>query len=134
MRKFLFLLILMLGIGLASADAQTYYYRTTSFAYKYANSYGNWTNWSDWQESSLRISIDFDNDVIKIFSPKTQVYVVVSRGERYTDASGGSQIIFSVIDQDGDRGSIRFRVERNGNSQLYVDFADAMWVYNVVKT
>ena len=32
-----------------------------------------------------------------------------------------------------DYGYIRLRIERNGNSQIYIDFADVMWVYNVVR-
>ena len=46
---------------------------------------------------------------------------------------GGTNVKFYVIDQDYDRGSIRLRVERNGNSQIYVDFSNVAWVYNVVR-
>jgi hypothetical protein len=51
----------------------------------------------------------------------------------YYDDGGGVQIKFSVIDQDGDRGTVRLRIQNDGNSQLYVDFADIMWVYNVYR-
>lgn len=51
----------------------------------------------------------------------------------YTDSSGGKQLEFNFIDQDYDRGVMRLRVERNGNAQIYIDFANVMWVYNVVK-
>jgi len=49
----------------------------------------------------------------------------------YTDESQGKQTKFYVIDQDGDLGYVRLRIEKNGNSQVYIDFNDVMWVYNV---
>ena len=36
-----------------------------------------------------------------------------------------------MIDQDGDYGSIRFRKQYNGTIQLYIDYADIKWVYNI---
>lgn len=82
----------------------------------------------------MTFTIDFDNDVIRIYSRTPQVYVVTKYVGDYSDYLGGKQIEFKVIDQDYDPGTIRIRVESNGTSQLYVDFADVSWVYgNVVK-
>jgi hypothetical protein len=113
--------------------AQTYYYRTTEFAIKYKTSYG-WGNWSDWQKSNIKMKIDLDDDMIVIYSEKLQVYSVLKSMGTYTDESGGKQTKFYVVDQDEDLGYIRLRIERNGNAQVYIDFEDVMWVYNVVRT
>lgn len=85
----------------------------------------------------MSISINLDTDIITIYSPRTQTYAVYgtyNNGQTYRDNDGGNNLKYYVVDQDGDRGEIRLRVERNGNSQIYVDFSNCAWVYNVVRT
>lgn len=135
MKKLLTVFILMFVMCFATshtADAQVQHYRTTAFAYKQKDNNGNWTKWSDWEDSDLIVTIELTNDVIKIYSPKTQTYKVLSDESTPSDSSG-KQVKFRVIDQDGDYGYVRLRIENNGNSQIYVDFANVMWVYNVKK-
>ena len=116
-----------------AASASTQWYKATSYAYKYMNSYGAWTDWSSWITCNVSIKFEMDDDVIVIYWKKTQMYAVVDYEGQSSDGQGGTYVSYKVIDQDYDRGHIRLRVERNGNSQLYVDFADVMWVYNVVR-
>lgn len=115
-----------------SGYSQTYAYRGFQAAYKYVDN-GRWTDWTDWQRVNVLITIDYDNDVIKVYANTPQTYVVIDYDGSFTDASGGQQIQFSVIDQDYDKGKVRLRIETNGNSQLYVEFADVIFVWNVVK-
>lgn len=115
-----------------TVSAQTYYYKTKQFAIKYKSTYG-WGEWSDWKPSDMKMKIDFDDDIIVIYSQATQVYRVLEDMGSYTDESGGKQQKFWVIDQDEDYGYVRLRIEKNGNSQIYIDFNDVMWVYNVVR-
>ena len=85
----------------------------------------------------MNLCINLSTDRITIYSPRTQVYQVYgvyNNGNTYIDSSGGTNMKFYVIDQDYDKGSIRLRVERNGNSQIYVDFSNVAWVYNVIRT
>ena len=134
MRKYFFILLAVMLFGVSnSAEAQTYSYRAFQFSIKYLNDNGTWTNWSAWQDVNIKVKIDFDEDIIIIYSKRPQVYQVISEGESYTDSSGGQQVKFKVVDQDEDYGTVRLRIEKNGNSQLYVDFSDVMWVYNVRK-
>lgn len=124
MKKFLISLFIL--IGSLSINAQTYYYKTFQFAYKYT-----YSNWSNWESSDMLVTIDYSNDLVKIYSPNTQTYKITQYVRNYTDTSGGQQVEFKFIDQDYDRGTMRLRIERNGNSQIYIEFADIMWVYNV---
>lgn len=122
--------VMLFGTNI-NANCQTYYYKTYEFAIKYKNSNGVWGNWSDWQKSNMVLTIDLDTDVITVYSEKRQIYSVLEAMGTYTDESGGRQTKFYVVDQDGDLGYVRLRIEKNGNSQVYIDFNDVMWVYNV---
>ena len=132
MRKLLILLFTLL-IGL-EAYSQIYTYRTTDYAYKKTNSSGQWMQWSDWQDSNMRVVINFNTDVVTIYSPTTQRYNITKFIRNFTDNSGGKQVEFAFIDQDGDKGHMRLRIETNGNSQIYIEFNNIMWVYNVRRT
>ena len=135
MKKFIkvfLVLFAMLFAYTVETQAQTYAYRGYQAAYKYVRN-GYWTDWTDWQRVDVIITIDYDNDVIKVHANTPQIYVVTDYDGSYTDASGGRQVQFSVIDQDYDKGKVRLRIETNGNSQLYVEFADLILVWNVVK-
>lgn len=120
-------------IAWASSFAEVRWFKAFSYAYKYKTEYGYWTNWTDWIGCDVYIKFELDDDVIVIYSNRRQIYAVYSYDGTSTDGGGGVYSSFKVLDQDRDRGVIRLRIEDNGNSQLYVDFADVMWVYNVRK-
>ena len=132
MKKFLIVALLSLVSMFSYAEDQ--WYLATSYAYRYVNSYGNWTSWTDWLNCSVNIRFDLDDDVITVYSERTQVYVVIDYNGKSSDGQGGTYLSYRVIDQDYDYGTIRLRIESNGNSQMYVDFANVMWVYNVRRT
>lgn len=122
----------MMFIFIISSNAQVQYYKTTAFAE--AKIYNGTYYWSDWQSSNLVMTFNLNTDVITIYSPKTQVYKVYKTGNAYTDSKGGRQVTFYVIDQDSDKGTVRLRIEKNGNSQVYIDFSNVGWVYSVIRT
>lgn len=103
-------------------------YKATGFAYKLQG-----YEWSDWSKCSINIEIDLSKDIVVIYSKDTQIYKVLdSLPAPYDDS--GQQVAFKVIDQDYDIGKLRLRIENNGNSQIYIDFNDISWVYNVIRT
>ena len=125
--KRLFLGILMLLFSITSF-AQIINFKATSVAIKEIG-----YQWSDWQRCNILITFNLKTDKVVIYSNSIQVYKVLTQGENFIDESGGEQVKYRVIDQDDDLGSMRLRIERNGNSQIYIDFADVSWVYNVVR-
>ena len=133
MKKYLLVFMMMFAMLFSTSstcNAQTYYYKTYQFAMKYK--VGNtWTDWSDWEKSDILVSINLDTDIITVFSAQKQIYRVLENMGSYRDESGGKQTKFYVIDQDDDLGYVRLRIERDGGSQIYVDFNDIMWVYSV---
>lgn len=88
-------------------------------------------HWGKDEDSSVSICIDTDEDLIVIYSPTIQTYRVLKAYDVYTDYKGGQQLKFDVVDQDRDLGSIRLRIDKNGNKQLYVDFSNIAWMYNL---
>lgn len=130
MKKILTLLLMIFCFTISS-NAQVLLFRATAFAC--AKIYNGKYHWSDWEKSNVKIGIDLDNDGIVIDSPKRQIYVVYKTGNSWYDNQGGKQVKFYVMDQDYDKGSIRLRIDKDGTSQIYVDFSNVAWVYNVVR-
>lgn len=121
---------MLFAFNVQNASAQAYVYQAKFFAMNILKGNGDWSGWSDWEKSTVKVVIDFNNDVIHIHTDKKQTYVVLEYTGDYTDKLGGKQYQYKVIDQDGDLGIIRLRIEKNGNSQLYVEFADVILVYS----
>ena len=126
--KKLFLGILMLLFSVTTLFAQVINFKATSFAFKEIG-----YQWSDWSRCNILITFNLKTDKVVIYSNSIQIYKVLTQGQSFVDESGGEQVKYKVIDQDNDLGSMRLRVERNGNSQIYIDFADVSWVYNVIR-
>ena len=133
MKKFLIVLLVAMGIA-ATADAQVVKYRATDMAYKYETSNGNWSNWSDWQSSSVLVVINFTNETVQIYSQETQEFDIVGQVSDWkSDNKGGQMMEVSCVDKDGKRCNMRFRQQSDGQLQLYVDYRDFMYVYNIEK-
>ena len=130
MKKFL-LVCICACLAYGTAVAEVIKLKATEFAIKTKNDNGKWTKWTDWEETSCLIVINGDKDRINIYSAVTQEYdIIEDDGEEESD-DGSVSHTFKCIDADGDRCDVRFRVQKDGQLQLYVDYADAMWVYNV---
>lgn len=121
MKKLISLCIVFLGITVQAQNTQWLK------AYELSV---NYEGWSDWEPVNINIKIDFDNYLIKIFSKEIQVYEILSNLPPLKDDTG-KNVRFRVIDQDKDIGVLTFRVQNNGTKQIYLEFDDIGWVYNV---
>ena len=127
MKKIILGIILTLFMSIPSFS-QIINFKATLVAIKEVG-YG----WSDWQRCDILITFNLKTDKVVIYSRSIQIYKVITQGQNFIDESRGEQVKYKVIDQDNDLGSMRLRVETNGNSQIYIDFADVSWVYNVIR-
>lgn len=135
MKKYLlaFMMVLMCAFSFSiNAEAQTYKYRTSELAMAKVDTYGKY-HWGNWQRCVLDIYIDLDNEKIYIQSNSPQRYRILSCGEWQNDSQGGYTISMRVVDQDGDIGGCRLRIDPNGSSQIYIDWADVAYVYGGLK-
>lgn len=133
MKRVLTILICIIGFA-SAAFAENQWYKSNSYAFKQVNSYGYWNNWSDWQPCNVNIKFDMINDRITIYSNVTQSYKITYYYGDTQDDYGGYQSYFLANEANGGRCTIRLRIEQNGNSQIYIEYTNAMWVYNVVRT
>lgn len=127
MKKIILGIVLTLFMSIPSFS-QIINFKATSVAIKEVG-----YRWSDWQKCDILITFNLKTDKVVIYSRSIQIYKVITQGQNFIDESGGEQVKYKVIDQDDDLGSMRLRVETNGNSQIYIDFADVSWVYNVIR-
>lgn len=132
MKKFFtFLTIALFSLFCAEqAKAEKIWLEAYELSIKFNGYGGSWTEWSPWEKTSVKIEIDIDNDLIIIYSASTQYYKIYDGPSIYED-SYGYQVKFWMIDQDDDRGTLRIRKQNNGVSQIYIDFKNVQWVYNV---
>lgn len=128
MKKLYTMLIVMLIT--IPCFAQTEYFTAYQYSSKVMMNNGQWSNWLDWIATDIDVKINFDKAKIVIYSNEPQIYRLIEEVEAPYD-DGGQQIKYRMIDQDGDYGSIRFRKQYNGTIQLYIDYADIKWVYNI---
>lgn len=129
MKKFLILFSFLL-VSLTSFAQSEQWYQATSFAYKTTNYYGNWSNWSDWEYSSVKIKFETNKDIIVIYSKEIQAFAIYKQLTPPYDPTG-TQVAFAAYDGDGVKCHIRLRIENNGNSQIYCEYSNICYVYNV---
>ncbi|WP_395054950.1 hypothetical protein [Flavobacterium sp.] len=110
--------------------------KTTGFASRSKNEISEiWTEWSDFKEVEILLIIDPDNDRIKIFSKEDQVYDIIKSYESEIDQDGDKTIKWLCVNEDGIKCIVRLvkLYSQEGRSQIYVDFEDFMYVYNIYK-
>ena len=131
MKKFLvFTLLLFVSVFASHAYAEVLKLKAYSFSARSTDRYGNWSDWSDWSDCNILVVSD-DDSRVKIYSEETQEYDIISSEEEVSDNQGGKVIEFNCIDKDGLRCSLRLRIDKNDNIQLYVDYDNLSFVYNV---
>ena len=108
--------------------AETLRFRSTDIAVGQRNNSGK-VVWGEWQTCKVIITIDLDNDFIKVYSDKEQNYVIVESIDSYKDKSGGNSLDFKAIDEEGIECTVRLRIESDGRAQLYAFYSNIAWVY-----
>lgn len=130
-KKLLLLVFLFIGV---SVSAQVIKFRTVAYSEnRYDFNLQRWNGWSDWEKSNMLLTVDLQNDVIKVYSPTPQIYKVYESGESYYDSDGDLNMLFNFIDQDYDKGVVRLLQRRSGSSEIYIEFLNVRWCYRVLR-
>lgn len=125
-----FILLFLLAFSAVVASAQSLKLNAYELSYRYVDGDGEWSEWSDWEKISILIVFYHDEELITIYSQKTQKYNVKEYVGENEDSDGNS-MTFNCVNDDGVNCNIRIRAQKNGVRQLYVDFEDFSWVYNL---
>ena len=130
MKKLLFLCSFLMICGMTIAN-DVLKWQATELAYKTTDNWGNWSDWSDWEDVSILVVINTATDRVNIYSSEPQEYDIYDYEPEETDSDGGTSITFHCVDVNGIRCDMRIRVQADGQVQLYVDYSNIMFVYNV---
>lgn len=126
-----FIITLSIVIFTITASAQTLRFKTQAYSQR-DMFYGMWAEWSNWESSNMSITMDLDSDLITIYSPRVQYYKITQYVGNYID-NGASIAEYKMIDQDGDRGTLLLVIKADGQSEIYIKFANIQWAYVVVR-
>ncbi len=125
-------LVIML-FTMSSVNAHTndnvQYYK----AYQYTQKMSYASDFDDWTTVNIPIVFNLTTDQIIIYSKRTQTYYIY-KYETYTSNEGRRAVRFYFVDQDLDKGCCRLVIRNDGTSQIYIDFSNISWVYNVIRT
>lgn len=124
MRPILVILAL-LSIAISSNAQEVFKFRTSAFSSK-VNPDGKWAEWEN-----AEILVIYKEDRFTIYSKKTQEYDIITHYDPYTDDDGDKVLKMKSVDQDGDLCTLRIISRKSGNIQLYVDFSNLSFVYNM---
>ena len=125
--------LVMMLFTMSSVNAHTndnvQYYK----AYQYTQKMSYASDFDDWTTVNIPIVFNLTTDQIIIYSKRTQTYYIY-KYETYTSNEGRRAVRFYFVDQDLDKGCCRLVIRNDGTSQIYIDFSNISWVYNVVRT
>lgn len=126
------IVILIISLISITASAEILNFRSKAYSQREVK-YNQWTEWSNWESSNVLIAMDLNTDVITIFSRRIQKYYVYDYSDVYYDHMAKC-IDYNFYDQDGDRGTMSLVIKPDGQSEIYIRFANIQWAYIVVRT
>jgi hypothetical protein len=121
--------ILLLILLLTTTHSEEVYY-TDYISHKRLLSNNEWTDWSNWEYCRHKITITKDSITINK-GTETEIYMVETEYEVQKD-SNSETFKFKVIDDYERVLYIRLRFQYNGVAQLYIDYDDVVYAYNLI--
>ncbi|MCQ2324615.1 MAG: hypothetical protein MJZ58_00290 [Paludibacteraceae bacterium] len=129
MKRFYFV-VLMSIMCVASVFSEVNKFQAYEVSYKSQNEWGGWSDWSPWKSCNILVVMNIDNDRVNIYSQTTQEYDIIEYGNQENDNDGGITTALKCVDADGLRCDMRLR-QYDDVWQLYVDYSDFIFVYNI---
>lgn len=125
------LIVMVLSLITISASAEVLRFKTKAYSQR-EYTYRGWSDWSNWEKSDILIIMDLNTDIVTIFSPRIQKYYIYGYSEPYYDHMARC-IDYNFYDQDGDNGTMSLVVKPDGQSEIYIRFANVQWAYIVIR-
>ena len=112
----------------ADTNDNVQYYK----AYQYTQKMSYESDFDDWTTVNIPITFNLTTDQIIIYSKRVQTYYIY-KYDTYISNEGLNAVRFYFVDQDLDKGTCRLVIRKDGTSQIYIDFSNITWVYNVIR-
>ena len=87
-------------------------------------------NWSDWKPCDIPVFLN-PPEYVYIGSMYYKITSTAPK-EKYDD-KGGESFSCNFKDDEGEYGTMTFRIDPNGNRQLYIYYDDVAAVYNIIE-
>lgn len=130
MKKILTLLMLLLIFTSNSIPREVCYYSSFISYKRLVND--TWTDWTNWREYYVEIIFNTDSNTITIYDENIiKVYKIHPIYEKSED-SNSITIKYKVVESENNCLYIRFRNQHDGVKQLYLDYKDLVYVYNLM--
>tara|TARA_B110000285_G_C14529006_1_gene339935 strand:+ start:76 stop:501 length:426 start_codon:yes stop_codon:yes gene_type:complete len=135
-KSLIIFLVLFMNISTAfTQNEDIFKLKTTEVAFKSIESDNSWSDWSDWEKANILVVADTKAERIKIFSKETQVYDVATDEGKTTNDKGDEIYSWFCVNEDGNQCRVqlwkRFYDDGSFYTQLYVNFSDIRFVYNL---
>lgn len=108
-------------------------FNAIGLSYKEIDPNGKSSEWSEWENVSILIVYNGKENTIEIYSKETQEFDIVRYDPDESDGDGGVVSPMFCVDKEGKRCQIRYRQTKNNTMQLYIDYDNFMYVYNIVE-
>ncbi len=117
------------------ASAQVYKFKASSYSTMEKDDKGKWGKWSPFKESTVVITLDGKKDRIVIASQEIQLFQIVTYGKKISNEFDDI-VPFECTDLNGGDCSIQIVTRKNQDNrkQIYVNYNDVKFVYNVYDT
>ena len=123
MKNLLLVLLMFLSVNMYSQTLYTDYVSTMSLISK-----DKWSDWSEWESCYYKVIIDLDSNIIIINGSK---YIIDKYIETISD-DNSKTTKYAVINYDNKSCFIRVREQKDGVKQLYIDYDNIIYVYNLI--
>lgn len=125
-------ILLFLFFGMQQFQAQTYKFQTTGFTVLEKNNKGSWSKWSDFQKTSVLITLDTQKNRILIYSQEIQLFEILNYEKKQEDDTNETYA-FTCRDDDGEPFiiSVITRKKQGNRKQMYINHKNAIVVYNI---
>lgn len=115
--------------------SQVLKFKSTEYSLRYSIGDGSWSDWSDFEETSVLITFDIDKERFTIYSKNTQVYDIAKYEDIVTTIEGEEILTYYCVDNSGLTCYIKLIKPEfeEGQLQLQVYYNDFNWLYNIYK-
>ena len=104
--------------------------KTTSVAVSEKLDNGEWEEWGEWEDLSVLIVLNGDDDRLKIFSKAKSIFDIVLWKDQTTNSNGDQITLCKAVDEDGIEVIIKFVVIKDFDNQLYIYYNNFRIVYS----